>query len=305
MLQKILKYLTIIPIVFLSCSSSRGHNPEDSGANVFANSNESGEDGDFGSSSSSVALKTIVIDAGHGGVDGGAQGKYSKEKEVTLAVALKLRKELQARLPYTKIVMTRTTDITQNVRKKADIANQAKGDLFISIHCNSASSQAAGTETYIWGITKNDDKTLAMRENESLGKESADFKPNDPQKKMYYSLKTRRYFSRSLSLAVNIEKEFTKIGRTSREARQRTKGIWVLQATAMPSVLVETGFISNPKEEKYLNSTYGQNQIAICIAKAVVDYNKALMKSSQNTNTQKTKTGSKKTKNRKPKAVMK
>ncbi|WP_447639797.1 MULTISPECIES: N-acetylmuramoyl-L-alanine amidase family protein [Chitinophagaceae] len=257
-------------------------------------------------------LKTIIIDPGHGGKDGGAQGSYSSEKEVALAVGLKLREQLRKRLPNCKIVMTRTSDITQNVKVKADIANKAKGDLFVSIHCNSSDSKAknapSGTETYIWGTEKNDDKALAMRENASLFQdkslkvESENFKPHDPEKKIYYSLKTRKYFQRSYVLAENIEKEFVKVGRSSRQAKQRTKGIWVLQATAMPSVLVETGFISNPKDEKYLNSESGQNELAKCIANAIVAYNKALNKSAVGSYNTKPKA---KTISETPKAVMK
>ena len=249
-------------------------------------------------------LKTLVIDPGHGGMDIGARGRQSNEKTIALGIALQLRDELRRRLPNLKIVLTRSTDITQSVRRKAEIANAARGDLFISIHCNSIPAptpkkgkakgvsnsnlaQASGTETYIWGINKNRDKTLAMRENESLytdktmRKELAAFRPSDPAQRLYYELKTRQYFHRSAALAQNIEQEFGKIGRSSRLARQRTKGIWVLQATAMPSVLVETGFISNPKEEKYLMSTKGKQETARCIALAVVAYNKSLSQSTK------------------------
>ncbi|MFT4204846.1 MAG: N-acetylmuramoyl-L-alanine amidase [Chitinophagaceae bacterium] len=287
MLKRALHKLLLVSTVLISCGSSHKlKNTTDNGTLPVIS--ESNEDID---PMASPYLKTIVIDPGHGGRDGGAQGRYSSEKAIALGVGLKLRSQLRKRLPNCKIVMTRTTDITQNVKAKADIANRAKGDLFISIHCNSvdasASRQPSGTETYIWGTEKNDNKELAMRENASLFKdknlksESEDFKPNDPEKKIYYSMKTRRYFQRSYVLAESIEKEFVKVGRSSRAAKQRTKGIWVLQATAMPSVLVETGFISNPKEEKYLNSESGQTELAKCIANAVVAYNIALNKSSQ------------------------
>jgi N-acetylmuramoyl-L-alanine amidase len=266
---------------------------------------------------SAPSLKRIVIDAGHGGHDGGADGKYSKEKDVALAVALKLGQLVQQEIPDVEVVYTRTSDIYQHPAVKANIANQAKGDLFISIHCNSAAAQrhreftgyktetyytgkgkkkkkrtrkvatyrtwytpspAKGTETYIWGAHKNEMKEKAMRENEALYLDStlaqqvADFDPNDPEKMILYSLKTKQYFTRSANLAMTVEDEFTKTGRVSREARQRTVGIWVLQAVAMPSVLIELGFISNPEEENYLNSDNGQAEMTRAIVQAVKRY---------------------------------
>lgn len=287
MLKRTLQSMLIISTVLISCGSSHKIKKD---ANTAPSIGLISEDDEDFVPMASPYLNTIVIDPGHGGKDGGARGAYSNEKDIALKVGLKLRDLLRQKLPHCKIVMTRSTDITQNVKVKADIANKAKGDLFISIHCNStdasASNQPSGTETYIWGTEKNGNKELAIRENaslyhdKSLKSESENFKPNDPEKKIYYSLKTRKYFQRSYVLAESIEKEFIHVGRSSRSAKQRTKGIWVLQATVMPSVLVETGFISNPKEEKYLNSSSGQNELASCIAKAVVRYNKALNKSS-------------------------
>jgi N-acetylmuramoyl-L-alanine amidase len=266
-------------------------------------------------------LRTIVIDAGHGGKDRGAGGRYSYEKDLTLAMSLKLQAALAAAMPDINIVMTRTTDVYQSPPLKANIANQAKGDLFVCIHVNSAPpvrhsefigyktqtyytgkgkkrkkltrkvpqyrywttpSVAEGTETYIWAAHKNEAKEVAMRENESLyldsntSKQVEDFDPDSPEKLILYSLKTKQYFNRSASLALTVEEEFKKVGRISREARQRQVGIWVLQATAMPSILVETGYISNPKEEDYLNSENGQQEIADVIVKALKRYRYSL-----------------------------
>lgn len=266
-------------------------------------------------------VKTIVIDAGHGGKDVGAVGKFSKEKDVALAIALKLAKQLEHDLSKVKIVLTRTKDVYQHPVEKANLANKSKGDLFISIHCNSAPPKvkktlvkyqtktvtvksgnkkitqkkrvpvyktetipnpAAGTETYIWGVKKNSAKEKAMKENEALyldkklAEQVKDFDPDSPEKMILYNLKTKQYFSRSANLATNVEKEFARIGRTSRSAKQREVGIWVLQATAMPSILIEVGYISNPKEEKYLNSETGRKQIVTAISKAVVNYVKEL-----------------------------
>lgn len=266
-------------------------------------------------------IKTIVIDAGHGGKDVGARGAYSYEADITLAISLKLEKALKAAMPDVKIVMTRTTDVFDAPQVKAAKANAAKGDLFVCVHVNSAPgtkhkeltgyktqtyysgsgskrkkytkkvptyrywtspNPAKGTETYIWGIDKNDDKEIALRENESLyidsvaAKQVGDFNPESPEKVILYSLKTQQYFSRSVNLAMAIEDEFKKIGRISREVKQRQKGIWVLQATAMPSVLIETGYISNPEEEDYLNSESGQHELASAIVKALKRYRQAI-----------------------------
>ncbi|BAV05875.1 N-acetylmuramoyl-L-alanine amidase [Filimonas lacunae] len=262
-------------------------------------------------------LHTIIIDAGHGGRDEGAPGGYSFEKNISLAIALKLQKKVNEELPDVEVVMTRTDDSYPSLYNRADLANKSKGDLFISIHCNSADpirhkeflgykmdtyykgkgakrkkytrkvpeykyystpNPAKGTETYIWAAHKNEAKEVAMRENESLYLDSAtnpqmkDFDPESPQKRIIYSLKTQQYFERSANLAITVEDEFSKVGRISREARQRQVGIWVLQATAMPSILVETGYISNPEEEDYLNSEKGQDEIVEALVKALKRY---------------------------------
>lgn len=266
-------------------------------------------------------LRKIIIDAGHGGHDGGAEGRYSKEKDISLGVALKLGKLIQDEIPDVEVVLTRTSDIYQSPPTKANIANYNKGDLFISIHCNSAPpvrhselvgydtevyytgkgrkkkkhtrkvpryrswttpNAAKGTETYIWGAHKTDLKEKAMRENEALYLDSAtanfvkDFDPNSPDRMILYSLKTQQYFNRSANLALTVEEEFKKVGRISRQAQQRQVGIWVLQAVAMPSILVETGFISNPDEEDYLNSDSGQKEIVSCIVQALKRYKYSL-----------------------------
>jgi N-acetylmuramoyl-L-alanine amidase len=266
-------------------------------------------------------LKKVVIDAGHGGHDVGASGRYSKEKDISLDVALKLGKLLATQMPEIEVVLTRSSDIYQSPPTKANIANYNKGDLFISIHCNSAGpvkhselsgykteiyytgkgkkkkkhtrkipqyrnwttpNPAKGTETYIWGSHKNDLKEKAMRENESLYLDSAtanfvkDFDTNSPDRMILYSVKTQQYFNRSANLALTVEEEFKKVGRISRQAQQRQVGIWVLQAVAMPSILVETGFISNPQEEDYLNSEEGQNEIVGCVVQALKRYKYSL-----------------------------
>lgn len=267
------------------------------------------------------ALKTIVVDAGHGGEDGGAKGKYSHEKDLTLQIALKLQKTLQMAMPDVNVVMTRTIDVFDAPPVKANKANAANGDLFISIHCDAAPpikhsevtgyktqtyytgkgksrkkrtrkvptyrtwttpNPAKGASTYIWAVHKNEDKELAMRENESLYIDSTlstqigDFDPDSPEKRILYTLKTQQYFERSASLALTVEEEFEQVGRAIRGALQRQVGIWVLQAVAMPSILVETGYITNPEEEDYLNSEQGQQETADAITKAVQRYRYSL-----------------------------
>ena len=268
-----------------------------------------------------TTLRTIVIDAGHGGKDFGAAGKYSYEKNVALAIALKLQTTLQQAMPDVKIVMTRTTDVFDAPPVKANKANAAKGDLFICIHCNSVpkvrhsevtgyrtetyytgkgrkkkkhtrqapvyrtwytQNPVTGTETYIWAAHKNEDKELAMRENESLYIDSTtlqqigDFNPDSPEGRILSSLKTQQLFNRSANLALDVEDELEKVGRVVNGARQRQVGIWVLQATAMPSILVETGYISTPSDEDYLNSVDGQQEICNCITSAVQKYKTSL-----------------------------
>jgi len=270
------------------------------------------------------ALRKIVIDAGHGGADGGASGRYSKEKDITLAIALRLETMLKEEMPDVLIDMTRTTDVFDPVRRKADIANQAKGDLFVCIHVNEGGgpirhkefigykeetrykgkgkkkkaytvkvkdyktwttpNTAKGTETFIYGVDKSNNAKAALSANEDMyldsvsAKELKDFNPTDPAKMMIINMKTQAYFSRSASLAQTIEEEFQNVGRISREAKQRQKGIWVLQAVAMPAVLVETGFISNPEEEDYLNSEDGQKEICQVLVRSLKRYKYSLEK---------------------------
>lgn len=274
-------------------------------------------------------IRTIVIDAGHGGNDVGAKGKYSYEKDIALDVALKLGKMIEEAMPDVKVVYTRKTDRFDDVRKKAAIANEAHGDLFISIHCNAAAdlsrvtgykyvtrrnskgkkysrkvpiykkipNPAKGTETYIWATGKNNAKAESLRNNSVivLDANSEETKQlmdtNDPETIIMLNTLRNVFFDQSLRLSGLVQDEFTKVGRISRGARQRNeKGILVLHATAMPSVLVELGFISNPEEEDYLNSANGQNELAVCIYRAVKKYKDELEKVYNTVHTSATKT---------------
>ncbi len=272
-------------------------------------------------------LRKIVIDAGHGGADGGGRGGFSNEKDIALAVALKLEQMMHDEMPDIEVVMTRRTDIFHSVITKAQIANQVKGDLFVCIHVNDAvaikhkevvghhtetyykgkgkkrkkytrkvtdyntwttPNPAKGTETFIYGVRKADAQKEALSENMDMYMDSVSAKilsetnANDPTKMMISTLKTQQYFQRSANLALTIEEEFQKVGRVSRQAQQRQKGIWVLQAVAMPSVLIETGFISNPEEEAYLNSEDGQREICEVIIRSLKRYKFSLEKQLSN-----------------------
>lgn len=263
------------------------------------------------------AIRTIIIDAGHGGHDVGARGAYSNEKDICLAVESKLAELIRKEYPEIKLIRTRPSDDYVQLHTRADIANKNHGDLFISIHVNSAPAvqhkefignktvvsyvgkgkkrkkvtrqvpqyryyttpnPAKGTETYIWGAHKNEDKEIAMKENAPMLTEDnykqnyGDIDPNSPEFVALSLLKTKQFFKRSATLAGMVEEQFTQAGRTSRGQKQRQVGIWVLQATAMPSILVETGYISNRAEEEYLNSQAGQDEIARCVTAALKNY---------------------------------
>jgi N-acetylmuramoyl-L-alanine amidase len=234
-------------------------------------------------------LNTIILDAGHGGKDPGASCHQHSctEAQVTLGVTLKLGQIINDSMPNIKVHYTRTDDSYPTLGYRANFANEKKGDLFVSIHCNSASNKSAqGLETYVWIPNKNTQKTnaIADRENAEIY--------NDPNFKETYGggvdinstefiakakLRTKKYFTRSTMLANLIQNEGVNVGRNDRSVKQRGVGIWVLQATAMPSVLVETGYISNPDEASYLLSDSGQNEMALLIAKAIIEYNKELL----------------------------
>ena len=266
-------------------------------------------------------LRTVIIDAGHGGRDNGAKGDYSFEKDICLDIALNLGKKLEAQLPDVKILYTRTTDVYPTIHERAEFANANKGDLFISIHVNAGpkirhskyagtrkevyykgkgtkrkkytrtvpkytvyytDNPSHGTETYIWAADRTDEKEKFIANDVVSAEEvldSTEVVPdiNDPAFKAKALLWTKRFFDKSYMLASLVEEEFVKEGRFSRGVKQRNhKGIWVLQATSMPSILVETGFITFKKDEEYLNSEKGQDEISNNVMEAVKRYKAAL-----------------------------
>lgn len=222
----------------------------------------------------------VVIDAGHGGHDPGAIGKISKEKNINLNVALKLGRLIQKNCQDVKVVYTRTKDIFIPLDRRADIANNAKADLFISIHTNALAKNrtAKGASTWTLGLAKSDaNLEVAKRENSVILYESdyktryAGFNPNSAESYIIFEFMQDKYMSQSVHLASLVQKQFRHTcKRVDRGVHQA--GFLVLKASAMPSILVELGFISTPEEERYLNTEAGSNSLANGIFRAFLAY---------------------------------
>lgn len=224
-------------------------------------------------------VRKVVIDAGHGGKDPGTHGRFSNEKDVTLAIALELGRTINKYLEDVEVIYTRTTDKFIPLDQRAEIANKNDADLFISIHANALHSHSIyGTETYVMGphtfdgnleVAKRENSAILMEENYEERYEG--FNPASPESHILFSLYQNAYQESSLRLAEKIETQFEqRVGRRSRGVRQA--GFWVLWRTGMPSVLVEVGYLTNPEEEKFLNSELGQVYIASGIFRAFRDY---------------------------------
>ena len=229
----------------------------------------------------------IVIDPGHGGKDPGAIGSFSSEKNITLAISLKTGEYIEQNLKDVKVIYTRKTDEFVDLDVRSDIANKNNADLFISIHVNSNNEHNAyGTETYVMGYTKDQaNLDVAIKENQVIVLEndySTKYEGFDPKSQESYIMFTTRqniYLKQSLELAWMIQTQYkNQIGRYDRGVKQ--SGFWVLYKTTMPSVLTETGFISNLKEEKFINSNEGQENIAASIYNACKDYISEIRKKS-------------------------
>jgi N-acetylmuramoyl-L-alanine amidase len=274
-------------------------------------------------------LRTIIIDPGHGGADHGTHGLISTEKDIALDISLKLGKAIQEEFPDIRIVFTRTSDVLPGggddyrpaLRVRADIANKAKGDLFLCIHCNSNGHPAGGyyakrvighkkktvyvgsgkkkhkktinapiyesywvknehigTESYIWKADRSGIKSDAINETDEGGADFEDsssvavFDMTTAEAKIRAQLYEKKFFDNSFLFASYVEDEFKKSGRESWGVKQRDKGIQVLQATGMPSVLIETGYLTNKEEEEYLNSDKGQDEVVENIMSALRRY---------------------------------
>lgn len=236
------------------------------------------------------AIKTVVIDAGHGGKDPGCHGSKYQEKDIALAVALKLGKYIEDNLKDVKVVYTRKTDVFIELQQRAEIANKAKADLFICIHCNSACfrdkklkkdicrEEANGAETYVMGIKNEQGKLdVAKRENSAIllednyVKKYDGFDPNSDESYIIMSMFSDNYIEQSLNFASKLQKQYsTKAGRADKGVKRAS--LWVLWRTYMPSVLTELGFLTNPKEEQFLGSAKGQDYMASGIFRAFREY---------------------------------
>ncbi len=225
----------------------------------------------------------VVIDAGHGGKDPGTHGDVSKEKDIALNIALKLGKIIEENLPDVEVIYTRDDDNFVELEGRAYIANKNGADLFISIHCNAVSNNAIyGTETYVMGLDKvGGNMRVAKKENSVILLEEnyedtyEGFDPNSPESMILLTLSQHAYHEKSIELAARIEQQFKeRAGRKSRGVKMGP--FWVLWRTSMPSVLVETGFLTNSKEELDLNDPLKQEYIASGIFRAFRDYKHAI-----------------------------
>ena len=224
-------------------------------------------------------LDVVVIDAGHGGKDPGTRGKKALEKDVALKIALKLGNYIEKNFPDVKVIYTRKTDKFLELEERADIANKNKADLFICIHANALpGTKAYGTETYVMGLHKDESNfEVAKRENsvilleENYEERYEGFDPNSPESYILFSITQSAYQESSLLFARKVEEQFKhRVGRVSRGVKQA--GFMVLWRTTMPSVLIETGFLSNSTEEQFLATEQGQTLIASGIYRAFKEY---------------------------------
>lgn len=237
---------------------------------------------------STFKFKTIIIDAGHGGKDPGARGSYSNEKTVTLAIAKRLKAAIDSQITSVKTIMTRTDDTFIPLNQRSAIANQNHGNLFISIHCNSSPEGNAaiahkrkGVLLLVYGFHRLKEQEEAVRENSSIFIEK-DYKQNyesydesDPSNLIILNAYIQKYRKQSILFGDLLNTEFVDTnGRESNGVKEQ--GVLVLAHSAMPAVLIETGFINNPEEEDYLNSPEGQNEIVQSIIRAINNYRKAI-----------------------------
>ncbi len=247
-------------------------------------------------------VKKIVLDAGHGGKDPGARGAISNEKDITLAVVLKLGQLIQQNMKDVQVVYTRTVDIYPSLSERHEIANSAKADLFISVHVNSTAgtttrvysgtkrvksgkkyktvpvyrtihnreTSRTGTETYVLGLHRTGQKEDALADNaDMVVDEGGMLNPNDPQTAIIIAQYSQAYLDKSINLGAKIEAEFAK---TRRSDGVKQKGLEVLAGSAMPGVLVEIGFINNPEEERFLNTPEGITNVSQSIFNGIRNY---------------------------------
>lgn len=225
---------------------------------------------------------TVVIDAGHGGHDPGAIGKRGKEKNINLSVALKLGKLIKQNCPDTRVVYTREKDVFIPLHRRAEIANDAKANLFISIHTNSVASRnskVSGTETYTLGLHRTQENLeVAKKENavilieDDYKQRYAGFNPNSSESYIIFEFLQDKNMAQSVNFATKVQRCFRNANRTDKGVHQA--GFLVLRATSMPSVLIELGYITNPTEEAFLMSERGSSTLAKSIYQAFLNYKK-------------------------------
>jgi N-acetylmuramoyl-L-alanine amidase len=225
-------------------------------------------------------LKIVVLDAGHGGKDPGTHGRYVKEKNINLELILQLGRKIKRNHPDIRVIYTRSTDNFVDLYERGAIANRNRADLFISIHCNAspASSQVHGTETYTLGLHRTErNLDVARRENAVILQEKnyqqtyKGFDPNSPLATIMLANYQHAFMGSSINFAQKIEQSFR------RNAERRSNGVKqagfiVLWKATMPSVLIESGYLTNPDEENFLRSGDGQEEIAEAIYKAFDRY---------------------------------
>lgn len=225
-------------------------------------------------------VSKVVIDAGHGGHDPGTVGRKFKEKDIALDIALRVGHYIEENVNGVSVIYTRKDDVYIPLDQRAEIANKNKADLFISVHVNAMpnNNTTYGTETWVMGLHKSESNLEVAKRENSVILLDADYKeryegfdPNSPESYILFSLTQDAYQESSLKMAENVENQFkARVGRNSRGVKQA--GFVVLYKTAMPSVLVETGFITNRAEEDYLGSDKGQELIASGIYRAFKEY---------------------------------
>ena len=225
-------------------------------------------------------LFTVVIDAGHGGNDPGAVGRRGKEKNINLSVALKLGKLIENNCADTRVIYTRKSDKFVPLHQRASIANNAKADLFISIHTNSLAKpnkKINGTETYTLGLHRTEDNLeVAKKENavilieDDYKQRYAGFNPNSSESYIIFEFLQDKNMAQSVNFATAVQRCFRNANRTDKGVHQA--GFLVLRATSMPSVLIELGYITNPTEESFLLSEQGSSTLAQSIYRAFLNY---------------------------------
>lgn len=257
---------------------------------------------------SAKTFKTIVLDAGHGGKDPGARGKYSNEKDITLAVVLRLGKILKDSIPQLNVIYTRRTDDFIDLKERGPIGNRANGDFFLSVHVNSTAGRreqvqigtkkvgkgkkrktvpiyktilhretsTSGTETYVLGLKRaKDEKEKAIGEfAETVTDEPGLLDKDDPMTPILIAQYSQAFLGKSITFGGKVQAQYAAVGRNDLGVKQMS--LQVLANSTMPGVLTEIGFINNPDEENFLNSTEGQNAIAMCLYRAIKSYKESI-----------------------------